>query len=627
MDEFRAVLFGSDYELAAALTSLRVVGSDAWQAALEPLLGVYLAYGCAEGLLQRFLAVEVAQTRVPEELFRVNSPTTRLVGLLFRTLGQDYLVSVLRPAVLCAMGDKEDENKEENDTGEEDENEETAVREEGVNLCQRMLAEGVYGSCERVPRLLRAVLRSVRATVALRFPQQALLSVGAFFVLRYLAPALVAPALAGLVAADPPPRALRRLRAASAALQKLANGVAPGPRPAEQAFFARNHPLILELFDTLSAGAPASAATPPQTPAARPAVCVDAQLAALAALATRHFDAIAAHARTHAPAIDVPRLAAALGVSRKHAATLLRGAGTGSGSGSAEVSTVAITSSSSLNQQKKTTAATSTITLGRAKDSTPTEPPKHYEFVEDALSDMDAALAELCARTAALAEGTRGALENARAQHRQAALENLVLRAEISALCRKYGATPSPAVAPLFFGNEGECTDLAEQQNQDLLEQAWHTRTPPQQLSSIAAAHVRQWHSVRPSLDELRALLDDPHDPARTVRLARTVCVLHSHMQAPLERRLELQPSLNAAAASFPPAALTPERVEPLRAAAHNALDEIQHTVDALLADAVPLAPLFDVQQRFDDIFSILKDISDGVGVVVEGEDEGTKTM
>lgn len=617
-DEFRAVLLGSDYELAAALTARSVVGSAAWQAALEPLLGVYLAYGCAEGLLQRFLAVEVAATRVPEELFRVNSPTTRLMGLLFRTLGQDYLASVVRPAIADASEDLPDTTRGKEEKDEEEEDEEEEVRERAVVLCQRLLADRVYGSCERVPRLLRELLHDVRATVALRFPQQARLSVGAFFVLRYLVPALVAPAGAGVAAADPPPRVLRRLRAVSGVLQKLANGVAPGARPAEQAFFARNHPLVLELFDTLAAVAPAPA---PRAPRARPAVCVDAQLATLAALAARHFPAIAAHARAHAPAIDVPRLAAALGVSRRHAASVRGPLPSATSTTPACGSTVAITSATAA-------IAAPVVVLGKAAkceqqqqqhQAQPQAQPQaqHYEFVEDALDDVDAALAELGARAAALGAGTRGALAEERAAHRRAALANLVLRAEISALCRRYGTAPAPAVAPLLLpvrddGGEGEGGgSLAEQQRQDLLAQAWHAGAPPAP-SAAAAAHVRQWRSVRPALDELRALLAAADDPARTVRLARTVSELHSHMQAPLERRLELPPApattLPATAATAP--ALTPERVAPLRTAALHALDEIQHTVDALVADAVPLAPLFDVQQRLDDIFALLDEVS-----------------
>ena len=134
------VLLHSDLELAMGLTRRDVLG-DRVQAALEPLLGVFLAFGCAAGLMRRFIADEVSKTRVSEELFRNNSPTTKLMGLLFRSLGHEYAVYVLQPVVAEAVAHP--------DTP-------------AVDLCQHLLSHRVYGSCEAVPKLLRQLLHDVR---------------------------------------------------------------------------------------------------------------------------------------------------------------------------------------------------------------------------------------------------------------------------------------------------------------------------------------------------------------------------------------------------------------------------------------------------------------------------------
>ena len=154
-DLLRDVLFHSNNELAIALTTSSVMTVEGWKESLEPLLGVFLAYGCSESLMRHILAIEVANTRVSEELFRINSPSTKFMSMLFQSLGKDYLTYVLRPTI-----------------GEADSNAaaweaDNTIETKAIEMCQRMLSDRVYGSSERVPKLLRELLHEDRKSTRL----------------------------------------------------------------------------------------------------------------------------------------------------------------------------------------------------------------------------------------------------------------------------------------------------------------------------------------------------------------------------------------------------------------------------------------------------------------------------
>ena len=238
------------------------------------------------------------------------------------------------------------------------------------------------------------------------------------------------------------------------------------------------------------------------------------------------------------------------------------------------------------------------------------------------------------------------ALSDEVAQRRKAELENLVLRAELSAVCRKYNARLSAPVAQLFTNQPS--TPPPQQQQQQKQPQQEQKQEQQQELSMASldgievalaqfqlhdvqpeaaaspaaagrqqafvdadsqseevVAHLAQWGRVQTALDELRARLASTDDLGAAVFLSKTVKELYNFMQTPLDKRLDMKPIPRQWAA----AALTEEKVAKLRAAALQAVDEIQHSVDSLTETALPLAPLFDLQQRLEDTFAAVHDI------------------
>ena len=598
--------------------------------------------------MRHFLALEVSHTRVSEELFRINSPSTKCMTMLFRSLGRDYAYYILHPTIY------------ECDANADDWAAENTLEAHTLEACQKLLSDRLYGSVERVPKLLRELLHDVRETVALRFPQQRLLSVGAFFILRFLVPSIVSPVEAGIAFAESTPNSQKAMRAVSVFLQKLANGIATGKSPAEQTFFNHNLPLILDLFETVS-----SVEAGDQIPLEHPSVPVDGQLASLAELIFKHFDAIARYAVTTGHAIDVTKLAAAVGISKKHAASAVAaipsmnpptglavvgaaaaGAPDDSLSTSPTSSTIAITSAIAEVPQPSIgnsvivgSAGLSASSFGASKDFAQPSGQKDkqaHHFGGEVMKDLDQVLEDLSASVKEFEKASIRAQEEEMAKRRKAELQNMILRAEISAICRKYHVTPSPGVARLFSnqsaqpidgGSTSDGLDSSTATTFDQLgatlaqlqvsESPDHVQLSPQstpsqdpgepQLSANVAAHLKVWKSIRSSLYLLRVRLDDPSDLNRTVFLSKTINGLYNYIQTPLGKRLEMKPIPRQWAS----ASLTPEKVAPLRLAAQKAIDEIQHTVDSLIAEGSPLLPLFDLQQRLDDIFAGFHELED----------------
>lgn len=238
---------------------------------------IYLAAakGSAGSLLAAQIRLEIASANAEKTLFRENSMASRMFHAYSRLTALAWLQSVLAGPVQKVLASNESSSNPSSqqqsagfstrsrttldleggaglDTTDPD------VVEDGVALAQAVF-DGLCAAAASLPADLCAVLACVRQESQARFGARAAeIAMGAFFFLRFVGPALMAPHTHGISPTAPNAAASKRLLFAARLLQNLANNTLPGAKSGREdlnAFVENNRSKRDELYDQLIARA------------------------------------------------------------------------------------------------------------------------------------------------------------------------------------------------------------------------------------------------------------------------------------------------------------------------------------------------------------------------------------
>jgi hypothetical protein len=174
-------------------------------------------------LIRTAIVREVESCNVFQTLFRVNSSSTKLITVLSRQAGEEYLVSVLMPMVNALL--ETDRNLETDPTLCEGGEEEAMANSIDLQQFASATLESILASVARAPPIIRHICWLLRTEVTKKFEDSGVVAVVGFIFLRFFSPALLAPERAGLVEFEPSAPARRRLLLAAKLLQVLGNQV------------------------------------------------------------------------------------------------------------------------------------------------------------------------------------------------------------------------------------------------------------------------------------------------------------------------------------------------------------------------------------------------------------------
>lgn len=217
------------------------------------LVNVFSASSCMGCLIDTVIALEVSQTEHEGTLFRGNSMATKVLSVYGIMAGQQYLCEVLGGPIEYLFANESlgwELNEAKAPPGS---NVDANVR--NVLELTNMFFDSVVNSVSTSPTLLRQICRCLRTEVGQKFPDSEYISVGGFYFLRLICPALVSPDGFGIVDALNP--ACRRpLILVSKILQNLANGVLFGAKESYMlplnTFLEHNFGRVRQFFDELA---------------------------------------------------------------------------------------------------------------------------------------------------------------------------------------------------------------------------------------------------------------------------------------------------------------------------------------------------------------------------------------
>ncbi|CCG83925.1 protein of unknown function [Taphrina deformans PYCC 5710] len=187
-------LVTQDASIATALLD----GSSTADGPLELVLSSFQSQSCTPRLFALVLDVEVAICDQETELFRRNSPTTRLFAAYIRRCGRQYVAETLQSPLDHLTGQPEDYSMELDasklqNTESANETLQISLQHNQANListCQEFI-DAICGSLSKLPDELREILRLVGVKTAEKYPDAVPRSVGSFLILRLIGPAIV----------------------------------------------------------------------------------------------------------------------------------------------------------------------------------------------------------------------------------------------------------------------------------------------------------------------------------------------------------------------------------------------------------------------------------------------------
>ncbi len=221
--QFLAIVSAPDDSLLTSLFDL-IDPSDADRVGTS-VVSIFSYLGRELDLFQNVIHQEVEATMSVSVLFRSNSMAIRLVSMYAKLLATPFLKFLLSPLIEETLSG--DPGRFEVDparlTGVANA---VAVAKKNQKTLQDMVCkylDAIFGSLNRVPRVLRRIAGMFVETVESKFPGASEKAVGGFFFLRFICPAIVAPATFGLLQKHPSGAAHRALVLVAKVLQNAAN--------------------------------------------------------------------------------------------------------------------------------------------------------------------------------------------------------------------------------------------------------------------------------------------------------------------------------------------------------------------------------------------------------------------
>ncbi|KAJ3426719.1 ras gtpase-activating protein [Anaeramoeba flamelloides] len=183
---------------------------------------------------------EVNETELAETLFRRNSMATKLLNVICNFFGNEYLINILKDPIAKLLEDSEDLEIDPKKIS--DLNGDISKNLEKLKKKTNNFFDAIFKSVEQVPFVLREVCRFIRKETKDKFPKMELTSVGAFFILRFICPAIASPENYELYDEKITPTMRRALIQTSKIIQTISNKV----RFPEQSYMSQFNQFIEE---------------------------------------------------------------------------------------------------------------------------------------------------------------------------------------------------------------------------------------------------------------------------------------------------------------------------------------------------------------------------------------------
>lgn len=248
---FTELLMKPDHSVAFALcTSL--LNSDEAATVSPQLIQLIDANRQSIPIFKKVIQHEIEKTKDEGTLLRNTCVATLLMSAYGRLVGELYLSQLLKPLVFefpKSQSFEIDPNRITKGSVEENMN-------NLIKLTKKFIDQ-IVNSLELCPKSLRVLCSLLQKEVSKKFPQSRLSSVGGFFFLRFICPAIVTPETFGIVTVEGIDSAARRaLVLVSKILQSLTNGVPFGEKEAYMvplnSFIEQHIARIQEFFDKLT---------------------------------------------------------------------------------------------------------------------------------------------------------------------------------------------------------------------------------------------------------------------------------------------------------------------------------------------------------------------------------------
>eukprot|EP00727_Mastigamoeba_balamuthi_P014007 m51a1_g9229 hypothetical protein (865) ;mRNA; f:74892-78388 len=268
IEEFAKFLVRSDQRL---LTAMRLsVPSKEVQQLAESFVKIFEHEGHTLTVIEHLIVSEIESTVSAGTLFRTNSLASKVMTTWSRlNEGLEFLVSTLSGPINTICSNKYGSLEINPEHVRPDEDVQANISQL-ISIVQEIL-ELITHSVDRCPLSFRIVCSYLRNHCMQKFPDQSLMAVGGFLILRYFSAALVTPEANGLLEDPPSLDARRILVLVSKTIQNLANRayfredfMAP-----LNAFLDNNAETMARFLDDVShVPAGAESAVPPPNPVA-----------------------------------------------------------------------------------------------------------------------------------------------------------------------------------------------------------------------------------------------------------------------------------------------------------------------------------------------------------------------
>ncbi|KAJ5072726.1 fibronectin type iii domain-containing 3ba-related [Anaeramoeba ignava] len=277
MEELRKLVIHPDKKVIKALFSvIRPADADSLCRALIYLLENE-SQNSALDLIKERIIHEVGLITDPGTLFRSNSFASKFLAIYSKLYGLPYLyktigieiyqickeltdpVEVSEVKLLQSSNNNNNNNNKSKNPDDSDDSSDREINSVDVNRWRLLLSAQkvlyrLSKSLDFVPIEFREISRLLQKNVNEKFPQSKNISVGSFFFLRFVCPAITAPESYGLVRRKPSDTARRHLILVAKILQNVANGTNFREAGFEDlsVFITTNKQKAYEFFDLLA---------------------------------------------------------------------------------------------------------------------------------------------------------------------------------------------------------------------------------------------------------------------------------------------------------------------------------------------------------------------------------------
>jgi hypothetical protein len=207
---------------------------------VRSVVKVLRRFGTATDFVARCVETELATCEQESTLFRTDSLATKSVGALLRVSAAGYLRATLGPLITSVCSSP---SGYEVDPAKIPASEDPVENMHNLRDTAERALEVITDSLPDVPAEVRELLARTKAAVTTKFPESRLKSVGAFFFLRFVCPAIFSPEGFAIIDHPPDKQSRRALILISKAVQNLANGVKFGKK---EEFMADLNPYVLD---------------------------------------------------------------------------------------------------------------------------------------------------------------------------------------------------------------------------------------------------------------------------------------------------------------------------------------------------------------------------------------------